>query len=246
MSFLESFVRCLGLREQAVAIRVVFGQHLLERWCLLLLSRVAADLPSIDVDGVAREEGNAFQLPCEPSHPPQLLARLQVVCHHSIGAGHDYLGLAAGRAKNPCRPVAPGRLGPVRLPNLLAGLGIERDQVRADLLIAHDQELAVGDNRGRSVPVLIDERTHGVPPQLIAFEVIRQCPEVPEENEHALPVRDWRRRSRAVCPLEMLAPRPRGLADPEHLAGVAIQGQNEQLFVFVGGQEDLVSRDNRG
>ena len=162
-----------------------------ERGRLPLLPGISADLPTVDVDGIAVKEGHALELPREPVHPPELFAGFQRVCRDPVGARNDHLRLAVRRPEHSRGAVAPRAGRALGLPHRLARFGVESEQVGSHLLVADDQQLPVGQNRRRAVAVLVDERTERVSPALIALGVEGNHTEIAEEHVDVLAVRHW-------------------------------------------------------
>ncbi len=160
-------------------------------------------------------------------------------------AGNDQLRGTVFRLIERGRGVASRRIGARRFPANLAGNLIDGKQVGICILIANQNHHFPGENRRRSMTVLIVERTERELPALGSVGGIGDEAEVAEEDVDVLAVGNGRRRCRAVGGLKLLFTGARSFAAPDNFAAGAVETEGHQFFVLGRGQEDARFREHR-
>ncbi len=160
-------------------------------------------------------------------------------------SGHDDLELSRRVAIQDRRRVAARRFGTVGSPRHFAGVPVQRDDERVQVLIADENDLIAGDDGRGAHAIDVLERLERVLPPLLPVEVVREKAIVREEDVDALLVDRGTRRRGVVPIVDFRDPRPRRLATPENLPRLSVEAIGEQLVVLERGQKDPLFRKNR-
>ena len=156
-------------------------------------------------------------------------------------------GLPCPRSWTTGRGEAVHEVGPRPLPENFALGRIHRDDERVEVLVADLDQLAVDQDRGGPHAVEIGERSQGQRPELGSVGTVGDETVPAEERVDVGPIGDRRRRGLVVETVHPLDPSGRSGPAPDLLAGRAVEGDGEELFLVVRRQEDsAVRHDRRG
>ena len=169
--------------------------------------------------------------------PPAFLAAGHVVTHQLPRASDDHLIDSVDLANHRCRVASREALAS-RLPNLLAGLAIQGQEKRVDVVVfVQDQQLA--GKHGRTVgSVFVLERPQLVFPNVVASKIVAEQTVAAEINVDPLTIAGGSTRCRAAGLVVALQIVYHHGAPPAQLAGLPIERQRRQLVAFVGRHEN--------
>ncbi len=172
-------------------------------------------IPIDEQDAVA-DDGCGLHFPRESPYPPFPRAGLRVIGRHQERARQENLVRAVRRAPEDRRRVPALRLRTHRLPFLLSGALVDREEIRPGALIAGEHDQVADDDRRGAHAVDVVERPERHLPSLLAARVVRHHAVVRKEDVDAVGLDGWAGRRRVVALVDDLrlhasAPRaPRG------------------------------------
>ena len=161
----------------AVAVLVVELDHLGEGRKLHALAGFATGGPSVEVQRIAFDDRDGLHLVRQTADAPGHLAGRDVVGIELIGAGHDELVSVCNRCGK-----AVDVVGAISLPKCLPRLWVDGEQKGALVLIADEEELAVGEDGRSAHAVEVREGAEGNAPTLHAVGGIGEQSVAGEED----------------------------------------------------------------
>lgn len=227
------------LGKFAVAILVVGLEHFREGGQFDAFGGFTAGGPAVEVEDAVVDDGDGLDLVGETADLPEELAGGGVVAGHLVGAGNDdFVTVDQGRGET------VDHLGAFDAPDGFAGGGVDGDEEGFLVLVADHDDFVAGENRGSAHAVEVGEGAQGKAPALAAVFVVGEQAEAGEEDVDVAAIRDGAGGGGVVQLVTLFVAVAGRFLPPEELAGLAVEGEGEELAVFVTGEEDAVNGDD--
>ena len=240
---LESFDLLQG--QPPVPIPVPFCQNLGMGGKVDANGAIPSGFPGIEEDPVAVDQRHGLELPSHAPQPPELLSPIQRVADQLIGSRHNQLrGLTPAPEYRRGR-IASCNLGPFRSPEHPPAVLVHRNHVGAAVLVTDHDDLAVCQDRRRTVPIDVIQRSDRQSPSLTTVQFIGNQAEIPKKYDQDVSIGNRRWRSGGVDLVVPLIPVPGQRMLPDDPTCIAVESIGDQRILGGPGQEQTITGNHR-